>query len=708
MFDWRGWRLATATASLLLGPAGIGQAQLQFEPIVVRGERPLPSWIWPGDSGLAPTADAAALMSAAPGGSVANNGPLSSQAQYRGLFGARLNVQVDGMAMTPGGPNWMDPPLHYLPQGQLDSLEVVRGIAPVSSGVQTLGGTIRAQSRKSRFTEDAAFSTSGRVKGSARSVNDGLSEALFAEIANRHHRLHVAAARDTGDDTEFGLGSIAATEFERDQYRLGYGFRGGLGELGLDVSYTETRDSGNPSLPLDIKFFYTEIGRLNYARDFSGVRLNAVLGLQSVDHEMTNFRLRPTPDFNPMMPGPDRRLVEATGDSISGGIDVAFARWAGDLRIGLNGYHSRHEQDIFAPDAPAFFVTQFNDATVERLSGFAEWSGALGTRVDGELGLRVTRVETDAGPVDLAPGLPPPAQNLRTAFNARDRDRDDTNIDAVATLSYALTEATRLQLQIGRKTRSPSHIERYLWLPLEVSAGLADANNYVGNPTLEPEVSHEINLGADWSMGGSYLQPQIYLRDLSDFIAGVAVDDTPEAVDSDVERVSNLNGDPTPLRFGNVDAQMIGFDLAWGVRLTGHWRIDGVLSIVRGERDSGDDLFRLPADRAIAAVSYARSTWSVRAEAELVAEQARISKTLVESEDFTTNDATPSYGLFHLGATYAPRPWIAVGAGVDNVFDKDHAVHTNGFNRVAGSDVALGERLPGPGRNVFVELELSM
>jgi iron complex outermembrane receptor protein len=42
-----------------------------------------------------------------------------------------------------------------------------------------------------------------------------------------------------------------------------------------------------------------------------------------------------------------------------------------------------------------------------------------------------------------------------------------------------------------------------------------------------------------------------------------------------------------------------------------------------------------------------------------------------------------------------------VRAGVENLFDKDYSNHVAGFNRVTGSDVAFGDRLPGTGMNVF-------
>ena len=41
------------------------------------------------------------------------------------------------------------------------------------------------------------------------------------------------------------------------------------------------------------------------------------------------------------------------------------------------------------------------------------------------------------------------------------------------------------------------------------------------------------------------------------------------------------------------------------------------------------------------------------------------------------------------------------GLGLDNVTNEHYADHLGGINRVAGSDVAVGERIPGAGRFVY-------
>jgi len=78
---------------------------------------------------LAP--DAAALAARLPGAALIDNGALSGQVQYRGLFGPRVAVAINGQRFASGGPNLMDPPLHYAPAPLLDhNVAYVRVPAP--------------------------------------------------------------------------------------------------------------------------------------------------------------------------------------------------------------------------------------------------------------------------------------------------------------------------------------------------------------------------------------------------------------------------------------------------------------------------------------------------------------------------------------------------------------------------------------------------
>ena len=75
-------------------------------------------------------------------------------------------------------------------------------------------------------------------------------------------------------------------------------------------------------------------------------------------------------------------------------------------------------------------------------------------------------------------------------------------------------------LGAGRKTRAPSYQERYLWLPLQATAGLADGRTYTGNLDLQSEVATEVELGLDFERSTFHLSPRLFYRDVADYIQG--------------------------------------------------------------------------------------------------------------------------------------------------------------------------------------------
>ena len=53
--------------------------------------------------------DVAQLLKEAPGANVNSNGPITGIPQYRGMYGPRISMSLDGTQLAPAGPNWMDP-----------------------------------------------------------------------------------------------------------------------------------------------------------------------------------------------------------------------------------------------------------------------------------------------------------------------------------------------------------------------------------------------------------------------------------------------------------------------------------------------------------------------------------------------------------------------------------------------------------------------
>jgi iron complex outermembrane receptor protein len=681
-------------ATLIAGGAEEGLAiepDEAIEEILIKGQDPgAPELFVVTPNRATPNApDSAEMMQLVPGGGVVNNGPLSGQVQYRGMFGNRVGVRVDGMYIAPGGPNWMDPPLHYAPRILLESLSVERGIASVSAGAETIGGSARAILKRSQFTDDERFAISADAQISGRTTDSSVAGGGILSLANDRHRFQIVGTAEVGDDQHAAAGRIVPTEFERYTYGGGYGLRLGEGqEIGVSYRHNDTGRTGNPALPMDIRRVNTEIAKFDFNGSWRGAELVANVYYMDVDHVMDNFSLR-TP---PALPA-GFRSSDATSSGIGYGAEASLPFFNGILAFGTDGHLVEHDMDVSNPNNPAFFVRNFNDVDRDRYSLFGEWKRSLGERWNLELGVRYSLIRMDAGTVDALPAqmLPPP-QRLRDAFNAADREKFEHLFDAVVKLSVEPWSGWRFELSGGRKTRAPSYIERYAWLPLEVTAGLADGNNYVGDIGLDPEESYLVDLGVEWRRPGFYIAPRAFYHWVDDYIQGVP------STNADVIAVSTLNGDSTPLVFSNVEAELWGIDIPVAVRLPLNVQLDGTLSWVRGKRrDTNDDLYRITPLRGRTTLSYLGNGWKVAVEGVYAARQSHVS---------ATNGESPSggWGVMNLFGSWEAYDGVELEIGVDNVLDDDYAPHLAGTSRINSGGVSAGEHLPGPGWSFYGRL----
>ncbi len=640
----------------------------------------------------AATPDAGELLKQLPGANINRNGPLTSIAQYRGLFGDRVNVLVDGMKISPACPNSMDTPLSYIPATRLDTISLYRGIAPVSSGMETIGGTILARSKKPEFGNSQDFEFHGNARAGYAENGDTYNTSILAGLTNENHRFHLGGSIDRGDDLEFDGGEILPTEHERDTFGGGYAFQNGSQSAALHAEHHDTGVTGTPALPMDIIYAKGDHYTGNFKNTFTnGGEFSAKISYQKADHLMNNYSLRPPHSM--MM----RRF--ALTDVKSNGLGIAYA--VSGWTFGADADRADHNADVFNPGNPMFFVNTYNNAERNRYSLFTEKKFTAGTW-EVEAGLRYTSVKMDADKVTtsmvMAPGMMGANfTTLRDNFNNSDRSQDENLVDVALNFSRPLSSQLDLVAGFARKERAASYQERYLWVPLEATAGLADGNNYIGNVDLDPETAYQIELGFDWHRPRVGFSPHIFYHRINDYIQG-----TPST-----NMVANMlsgmmaPGKPAPLQFNNVDAELYGIDANWFVAVTHNIQLDGTISYVRGERrDTSDNLYRIAPLTARTKISYHQTNWHAGFEAVTVAKQNQIS-------DENHEKKTGGYAIFNLSANYQPTNRITLQAGVNNLFDREYQDHLGGYNRVSNNpNIAKGERLPGLGRSAYIGMNI--
>ncbi len=624
-----------------------------------------------------PSSDTGELVRGLPGAELNRNGPLTGHVQYRGMYADRVNVLVDGMKMHQAGPNSMDSPLSYIPASDVEELTLHRGIAPVSSGMETIGGTVEATSKKTEFATGDAFEFHGEANAGFSHNNRSFQTGIRSALVNDSQRLELKALRDKGDDSRFRSGEITPTEYERDQLSLNYAIRNDNTEANFTIKHHDTGDSGTPALPMDILFARGE----HYTADIrhqltNGGELIAKLYYQDTDHRMNNFSLRTSPG-DPMMFRQTDADVEASGLSLH----YAINNWT----LGFDADNATHNATINNPNNSGFRVTNFNDAERDRYSLFAEWDGALNNDWSMQSGIRYSHIRMDADAVS-ADGLMGPMAAMMGAnaqrFNNSNRAQSDNLLDLAATFKRRMSSDLDLHLGLAQKERAASYQERYLWFPAEATSGLADGNTYLGDVGLDPETAWQLEAGLDWHRPDFAVSPRVFYHRVDDYIQGVGT-----------------NLPDGRLQFANVDAELYGLDTNWFAAISDHWQLEGTISYTRGKRrDTGDNLYRIAPLSARTLLSYRQPDWHIGIEAETVAAQNDVAAENREQK-------TSGYAVFNLQGGKTLDKDLRIDAGVRNLFDREYSTHLSGYNRVKGNpDIAEMDRLPAMGRSIYVNL----
>lgn len=671
---------------LLTAPAEEPQA---LKPLYVTGRSLTEPWSMSETivGSQAPVAtDAAGLLRGIPGAAAVRNGPQTGIVQLRGLSGDRVGVRVNGMAITPACPNHMDPPLHYASPAQDDRITTYAGIAPVSAGGDRIGGVLEVAALPPEFAADGGWRTGGRLGTSFLGSQDTWSGAADLAIANRDLAFEYHGAGATADDLRFAGGRVADTGYEVTSHDLIAAWRTGAGFVAVDAGFSFTRDAGTPALPMDmVKADAWHLG-LRQQEELGWGTVENRLYVHDIDHVMDNFSLRQAPV--PPMGMPMEAPSTSRDFGWTGG--VILPRGDDTFRIGVDLHRNEFEAEQVAVMTGMRRDT-FHDNERDRAGLYVDWERGWSPRWITRAGLRCDWVSTDAGQVSNAI-LPPPGPMRdmlvmdQARFNAADRSFTDALPSATAAVRFLPDDTTAIDLGVGLTSRAPSLVERYLWTPLNASAGLADGRTYLGNLGLDPELGLEIALGV--SKRGERWRASVtpFYQNVYDYIQGMPIART------------DMNGLPV-LQYRNIDrAELYGAELSGGYEFTEEWSVSALASYVRGENaDTGDALYRIAPLHGIIDLSWRRDSWESHLEFVWAAEQDRVSG--VQGEP-----TSPGFGLLNLRVAKTIAEALRVEVGVENLFDKNYAEHLSGVNRVAAGDVAVGDRIPGAGRFAYASL----
>lgn len=620
-----------------------------------------------------------------PGANANKNGQISGIAQYRGYYGDQVAVAIDGVKQIGAGPNAMDAPLSYASPLLIESVDVYRGIAPVSSALDSIGGVVKVHQK--RAANIASHERNLAVTGTYLNNYDGYNVSAVAGAGFDSFAVSSYVALQNADDYQDGDGrEVHSSQIERLQYGVDAAYRNNASSIGLIWQRTDTKPTGTVALPMDIDYVESDRVKLDYQTQFNDIELETYIAYHQAEHGMDNFSQRLNNN------GQKHRYNTTDVENLSYFADAKFDHW----QFGLEGYVSEHGSRITNPNNAMFFVENFNHVEDNRHSLFAEWQ-AKANKLRHLVGARIKYNQADAGIVSSSMAMMNPhIKALQEQFNNAERSVSDTTVDISYSGKLQHTDHYATELSFGFKQRAASYQQRYLWLPMQATGGLADGKTYIGNINLNPETAYQVNLAWQYQENGLSISPQIFYHQIDDYIQG-----TPSQ-NMAANMVGTMMAGEAPLQFNNIDAYLYGGDVNMAWRLNNAWQFTSVISYVKGKRDDiNDDLYRIAPLNARITAFYRQGDWQSQLTMSAYAKQTNVSELNNEKE-------SAGYATLDWQLDYDVNSQLRLNVGISNLLDKAYSPHLNGVNRAMGSSINVGEAVPEVGRNVFVGFNYSL
>lgn len=633
------------------------------------------------------TAELTRFLSTVPGVSFSSRGPAGGEPILRGLGWERVRTSFNGVCLHGACPGKMDPPASQFSANSAQSIQVDLGAASVTEGPGGLAGRIR-MTTESDWDPEAPRPLLVSTAVTGESNGDRLAAAASARYESEQTRLLVSGSWSTRDDYTSGDGTRVPAS--KDQWELGLdGSMLAADRLFLDFALRriEERDVDYPGLPMDARSTDINLFTLTTRWAVDGEHLRTLelrLGLQQVDHLMDN-RDRP-----------NRGMMEAhtpaTADSANARLLSRWSAGNGELRAGADA--SRVEREAtrrrFMPATGMNMRDPiWSDLQEDQFGVFGEWEGGISEGLRLRAGLRYDRVESEIGSPDVrfmpGPGVGP--LRLRDAYTRLGEsssgrvDNEDNLVSANLFLLQNLNDDWTASLGLIRIAAAPNLSQRY-------DGFAARPGGFgLGNPDLDPEVKHQIELRLNGEHAGHGFAAAVHAARVDDYVKPTLIGRRDITGDGMMNPVFSHR---------NVDAVLYGFELGADLRLSETLSLPVQLGLTRAEERGGGDLPEIPPLEGSAALRWEGPAF-VQFGVDFAARQNKIDPGFGENE-------TSGYAIAHLRVGADLRPGIRIEAGVENLFDKEYARHLTRDAVMAGGDLRPGDRIPEPGRSFTLAL----
>ncbi|WMS91712.1 TonB-dependent receptor domain-containing protein [Pseudoalteromonas sp. HL-AS1] len=626
-------------------------------------------------------------------------GGVSNLPILNGLMGDRVKVLIDGADVTAACANHMNPPLSYISANQITSYNVVAGVSAVSAGGDNIAGVISVNSISPQYSDSNELDWhSGYVSAKYSSIDNGRKLGIGARLASDTLSLNYQGSFSDADSYEDGNGDVVLDTLYRAQnYSLTAAMRDDKQQLVIKLTHQKIPYQGFANQYMDMTDNKSFGAIAQYKRSFENSELEGQVNWHSVKHEMGFFSEEKT--------GMMRMKTDAQDISTQLKWRIALDK---NSSILLGQEYYNYSIDDWWPGiegstmmGPNDYVN-INNGKRERITAFAEYESQINTKLWLNAGVRIESVNTQVGEVqpyndgmsmmdmddmsdmgsmesmamsDMSTDNTIAAQN----FNAGDRDKTDTVVDANLLINYQITNNDELQFGLARKNRAPNLYERYSWgvsnMATTMIGWYGDGNGYIGNPDLDVETAHTLSATYIKSAKDDRwrLSTNVWYTDVNDYI------------DADIVRSFNSydldNTARNILQFTNVDAILYGakIDLTANIyesKQLGNWQLHANVTNTRGKRDdTNQPLYQIKPLQTQLGISQQMGRFENALTWQWVDTKTRVDNNRFENQ-------TDSYSLVNLSSK-ATWDALTLSAEVSNVFDEYYQLPLGGVSIAA-------------------------
>lgn len=610
-----------------------------------------------------PATDGADYLQSIVGFSSVNSGAgTNGDVTFRGMFGSRIKILMDGTENLGACPSRMDSPTSYISPESYDQISVIKGPQTVQYANTGSAATVIFERSPEQFDADNHYRGQASVLlGSFGRLDHNVEVA--AGDAQKYIRLNTS--RSVSDSYKDGNGTTVPSDWERWNADVALGWTPDSdtwveltgGKADGEAVYAGRAMDGS-------KFARESLGLRVEKRNVSDVirKIEAQVNYNFNDHVMDNYSLR---EFKPggMMSMPmatnvARKTLNAR---------MAMTNEWDNLQLitGIDSQNNQHSKRNGNLMTAYQNKPRIKDMEFQSIGGFGELSYQVSDNHKLVSGLRLDQVKVEAVESNQERKKTLPSAFLR--FENQHPDHDDG----------------KTYMGIGYVERMPDY-----WELFSPKSGNGHPNTF---KNIDTEKTLQLDIGYQHEHGNFSSWASAYAGVINDYILTTYL---PTGNMGMLEAHSR-----------NVDATVAGAEVGIGYQFTDAIQAD--LSAMYAWGKNTSDNTPLPQISPLEArvnLRYIQDNYTLGAYWRLVDGQNRISEREGNIVGYDLKQSA-GFGTLSLNGTYHVNDNMDLSVGVDNVLDRTYAEHLNKMGS-SGFGFAANEQFNNIGRNYWARISM--